>query len=60
MFCLIIFLFIWLMCGKCNVPFLSISYLGDVSFDAFGQFDAGFAEELGQLIWDVLVLIQSI
>ena len=37
-----------------------ISYLGDVRFDAFGQFDAGFPEELGQLVWDVLVLIQSI
>lgn len=36
------------------------SYLGDVCFDAFGQLDARLAKELGQLVGDVLVLIQSI
>lgn len=36
------------------------SYLGDVGFDALGQFDAGFPEELGQLVRDVLVLIQRV
>lgn len=35
-------------------------YLGDVCFDAFSQLDALFSEELGQLVWDVLVFIQSI
>lgn len=40
--------------------FLCFSYLGDVCFDAFGQFDAGLSEELGQLVGDVLVFIQSI
>lgn len=38
----------------------TLPYLGDVCFDAFGQFDAWFSEELGQLVWDVLVFIQSI
>lgn len=40
--------------------FECFSDLGDVCFDAFGQFDAGLSEELGQLVGDVLVLIQSI
>lgn len=35
-------------------------YLGDVRFDAFRQLDAWFSEELGQLVRDVLVFIQSI
>lgn len=35
-------------------------YLGDVRFDAFGQLDTWFSKELGQLVWDVLVFIQSI
>lgn len=36
------------------------SYLGDVRFDAFSQLDAGLSKELGQLVWDVLVLVQSV
>lgn len=36
------------------------SHLGDVRFDAFGQLDARLSKQLGQLVWDVLVLVQSV
>ena len=45
-----------------NIPimWMFISYLGDIGFDALGQFDAGLSEELGQLVRDVLVLVQGV
>lgn len=38
----------------------SVYYLRDVCFDALGQFDAGLSKKLRQLVWDVLVFVQSI